>query len=184
MKRDEIVWVRAGIAGAVHDITIAKESLVKNLMIGEAPLADRGYQTASGNFVTPVKNARTLEDIHYNTMLEKRRWRIEAVNNLGDTFRNIFFEQYLVTFTNDIVEKLKILENKQNKTEKDWSDLCQNNSLLPTEEYGPWLVFMYCRRFLNKTTRAKPLTIEGSTGIILPTVASDIKQSKNLIPRL
>ena len=39
MKRGEIVWVRGGIAGAVHDITIAQESLVKNLMIGEAPLA-------------------------------------------------------------------------------------------------------------------------------------------------
>ena len=103
MKRDEIVWVRGGIAGAVHDITIAKESLVKNLMIGEAPLADRGYQTASGNFVTPVKNARTLEDIHYNTMLEKRRWRIEAVNKRLKIFRII-----KESFRSDIEKHAKI----------------------------------------------------------------------------
>lgn len=88
MVRDEIVWVRGGVAGAVHDITIARESLTQHMRNREAILGDKGYQDRSGKFITPKKGRNLTEsEGEDNCKLEKERGRVERIIRRVKGFR-------------------------------------------------------------------------------------------------
>ena len=104
MERDEIVWVRGGVAGSVHDITIARQCFTQHLLPGEAALGDKGYQDSNGHFITPVKgSALSEEDEHWNNAVEKKRKRIERVNKRVKEFRIV-----KEPFRNDTAKHAKV----------------------------------------------------------------------------
>ena len=101
---------------------------------------------------------------------------------LGEILRNVVLEKYMNLFTDEIVVKLTTLNSQTSEicTELGWNSFCNENSLLVSEKYGSWLVFMYCSRFVNRRTRAKVLNIGRSKGFVLPTIEANNEESKKL----
>jgi hypothetical protein len=89
MKLDEIIWVRGGVVGSVHDLTIARECLVHVMSNNENALADSGYQ-GDNHFVTPHKGLNLApEQINFNSILQRHRCRVERVNKHIKIFKAV-----------------------------------------------------------------------------------------------
>jgi hypothetical protein len=74
-----LVWVGGPVAGAVHDMTLARKSGVLDLLgENEFILADKGYV---GHFciITPFKGELTEAEKAINHFLGSRRWIVEHI---------------------------------------------------------------------------------------------------------
>lgn len=85
MKEDIIVWISASYKGSVHDLTIAKDGLCKNMKPGEKALGDKGY-VGHKNFLAPFKSPKTPEQKQFNKSHYKVRARIEMLNRRFKTW--------------------------------------------------------------------------------------------------
>jgi hypothetical protein len=70
-----IVWLSGGVSGAVHDLTIAKDGILKEhpdrLFIG-----DKGY-SGHENIITPFKSPQTEAELQWNKILGAVRVSVE-----------------------------------------------------------------------------------------------------------
>lgn len=77
IKTGEIAWIFGGVPGSVHDLTIARNSGILNLLDeGELIMADKAY-VGQWQFVTPFKRTETQEKVEFNLELGRVREIVE-----------------------------------------------------------------------------------------------------------
>lgn len=79
MLNYKIVWVYGPHKGSIHDLTIARHAIVKQLQHGEQGLGDKAY-IGSEHFFAPFKPAASEAQRKYNIIHHKHRQNIERVN--------------------------------------------------------------------------------------------------------
>ena len=121
MVSPEIIWCNGPYKGSVHDLTIARDSLVQQLNEEEALLGDKAY-IGEQCFITPFKPAQGQFEREFNILLYRYRQNIERIIKRMKIFRCIKEEwrhdislHYLVFIVIANITNLNLLEKPLNK---------------------------------------------------------------------
>ena len=84
----KIVHVAGGVpCGSWPDVRLARTCLLPQMLPGEMPAADRGYQDNRDRFYTPLRSPQTNRDRQLNRELKLIQARHEMVNRRFKDFR-------------------------------------------------------------------------------------------------
>lgn len=105
VQGSKILWVNGPYKGSIHDVTIFRDKLVKELKVGEVVLADKGY-VGESSCCCPFKPPKNPDQIFFNSKHYKVRQVIERLfsrfkhfNIISQKFRNKSnYEQHKVAF--------------------------------------------------------------------------------------
>lgn len=79
MTASKIVWVNGPFKGTVHDVTIARSTIIHQMLPEERALADKAY-IGDMHFLCPFKPPRTILEKEFNTKHYQVRQSIERLN--------------------------------------------------------------------------------------------------------
>ena len=84
VEPSRILWVNGPFRASIHDLS--RNFLLQNINSHELFIADKAY-VGERNFITPFKQAHSIEQIEWNKMHHELQRRVEWINRRVKIFR-------------------------------------------------------------------------------------------------